>query len=109
MIWDKTQNQINNRMYQQSVEEYERRQKQLEKQRKQQQNGGGDEDRVMSLPNANREAISVAGEPLMSADLRGNMIFNKMKKIDEDFDEIGFEVNFKNEFFKNYQEVKCDT
>lgn len=96
-------------MYQQSVEEYERRQKQLEKQRKQQQNGGGDEERVMSLPSANRETISVAGEPLMSADLRGNMIFNKMKKIDEDFDEIEFEVSFekkfKNEVFENYYEV----
>ena len=65
-------------MYQQSVEEYERRQKQLENMRQKEHS---------SLP------ISVGGEPLTSSDPRGNMVFNKMKKIDEDFDEIEFEVN----------------
>ena len=87
MLCDKVQSQINNRMYQQSVEEYERRQRQLESLRLKNQLS---QSRPNSLPN--QSSILVGGEPVLSADKNGNAVFNKMKKIDENFDEIQYLV-----------------
>lgn len=43
-----------------------------------------------NLPN--HAAIMVGGEPIVGADKHGNAVFNKMKKIDENFDEIQYLV-----------------
>ena len=73
----------NNKMYKESVEEYERKQRNLELLRlkqQQQYNSQFQTDQPMK--------ISVAGEPAIKVDRRGNTLFNKMQQIDENFDDI---------------------
>lgn len=80
MIWDANHNKNH---YKESVEEYEKRQKCLEQMRlkKQQEQGKG-------VENGQNIVISVAGEPLVSTDKKGNTLLNKMRQIDENFDDI---------------------
>ena len=82
MFWD------NNKMYKETVEEYERKQKNLQQQRlKQQQQFNSQFQTDQPLK------INVAGEPAVKVDRRGNTFFNKMKQIDENFDDIQSMVN----------------
>ena len=77
MFWD------NNKMYKESVEEYEKKQKNLELMRlkeQQQFNSQFQTNQPMK--------ISVAGEPAVQVDRRGNALFNKMRQIDENFTDI---------------------
>ena len=77
MFWD------NNKMYKESVEEYEKKQKNLELMRLQQQqqfNAQFEPSKPMK--------ISVGGEPAVQFDKRGNTMYNKMKQIDENFEDI---------------------
>jgi hypothetical protein len=86
MLWD------NNKMYKQSVEEYERKQKSLELLRLQQQQQYNSQFQQM-----HPMKISVAGEPVVQLDRRGNALVNKMKQIDENFEDIQnmvFTLNF---------------
>ncbi len=79
MIWDANHNKNH---YKESVEEYEKRQRHLEQMRlKKQQEGRG-------VQNDQNIVISVAGEPLVSTDKKGNTLLNKMRQIDENFDDI---------------------
>lgn len=73
----------NNKMYKESVEEYERKQKALEQQRLMEQQQYNSKFQL-SQP----MRISVAGEPAVKMDMRGNTLFNKMQQIDENFDDI---------------------
>ena len=57
------------------MEEYERKQRALE------------EQRMLHLNKINIK-VSVAGEPAVHMDMRGNVLFNKMRQIDENFDDI---------------------
>lgn len=75
MLWD------NKVQYKESVEEYERKQKSLEQMRLQKQQQTYEQVREPMR-------ILVAGEPVVQQDTRGNNIFNKMKKIDENFEDI---------------------
>jgi len=67
----------NNRMYKESVEEYERKQKTIEEM-----------NRLKLLSSQQGLKVSVAGEPAFQKDLRGNILYNKMRQIDENFDDI---------------------
>ncbi len=67
----------NNKMYRESVEEYERKQKSIEEM-----------NRARTQMNLQPMKVSVAGEPAVQKDLRGNMLYNKMRQIDENFDDI---------------------
>lgn len=99
MLWDKAQAQINNKMYKQSVEEYEKRQRKLDNQRVRNQKNGTQPN----LPKDGVASMTVGGEPVLLADNDGNVLFNKMKKIDENFDEIQYIV-----YFFRYK-CKCKT
>ena len=102
MLWEKAKNQQNNKMYRESVEEYEKKQKYLAEVRLNEQQSSS----LATLPNEKNISISVGGEPLFSHDRHGNTLFNKMKKIDENFDEIQDIVNefaFSFQFFTPVQ------
>lgn len=93
MLWEKSQNQINNKLYKQSVEEYEKKHKKLEEIRlKSQQNTPSQPSTYpIGLKNI---PVTVGGEPVSAIDQHGNTFFNKMKKIEENFDEIQHIVRF---------------
>ncbi len=76
MFWD------NNKMYKESVEEYERKQKHLEQLRAKQH------QQFSAQYQTDPMKICVAGEPAFQVDSRGNTLFNKMRQIDENFDDI---------------------
>ena len=79
MLWDTN----HNKQFKESVEEYEKRQIKLEQQRLQKQK------ELAAQYNLNHPVkISVAGEPLVSLDNKGNTLINRMKKIDENFEVI---------------------
>ncbi len=81
MMWDANHNK---NAYKESVEEYEKKQRNLEQQRLKNQ-----QDQIMPLlKHAQNMPISVAGEPLVSVDKKGNTLFNKMQRIEENFDDI---------------------
>jgi len=84
MLWD------NKLHYKQSVEEYERKQKHLEQLRFQKQQH---QQQIINSEFKDPMKILVAGEPVITQDKRGNNIFNKMKKIDENFDDIQTMLN----------------
>ncbi len=88
MLWDTNRN----RMYKQSVEEYERKQTELEEMRLRKQ---------QELLNSQKMPISVAGEPLVSTDKHGNKMFNKMRAIDENFDDLEQIVRSHNVLFES--------
>ena len=81
MVWDAART---NKMYRESVEEYESRQRHLEQQRLKRQQ----ESAMPSLRMEQSMPISVAGEPLVSVDKRGHTLVNKMQRIEENFDDI---------------------
>jgi WD40 repeat protein len=81
MVWDANHN---NKMYKESVEEYERKQRYLEQQRLKKQQ----ENLMPSLRIDQKIPISVAGEPLVSVDKKGHTLLNKMQRIEENFEDI---------------------
>jgi hypothetical protein len=81
MVWDANHN---NKMYKESVEEYERKQRYLEQQRLKKQQ----ENLMPSLRIDQNIPISVAGEPLISVDKKGHTLLNKMQRIEENFEDI---------------------
>ena len=83
LLWD------NRLQYKESVEEYEKKQKHLELMRLQKQSQNCSE--LIREP----VQVLVAGEPIQRQDIRGNNIFNKMKKIDENFEDIKLKLNNK--------------
>lgn len=76
MFWD------NNKMYKESVEEYEQKQRHLEQMRTRQH------QQFSAQFQTDPMKICVAGEPAVQVDGRGNTLFNKMRQIDENFDDI---------------------
>lgn len=78
LLWD------NRLQYKESVEEYERKQKNLAQLRLQSQQ----KSNLNVEPIKEPMRILVAGEPVVTQDKRGNNIFNKMRKIDENFEDI---------------------
>lgn len=82
MLWE---NQQNNKLYKQSVEEYEKRQRKLEEMRLKNQRSDYIAPQLLTDKNM---SIKVAGEPLFRTDNRGNTLINKMRYIEENFDDI---------------------
>jgi hypothetical protein len=87
LLWEKAQNQMNNKMYKQSVDEYEKRQRHLENVRLRNQQAQSGHAKISS-EDVDAARIMVGGEPVLASDKHGHVLFNKMKKIDENFDEI---------------------
>ena len=87
MLWDANHNK---NAYKESVEEYEKKQRILEQQRLLKQQ----EQLMPALRTSQNMPISVAGEPLVSVDKKGNTLFNKMQRIEENFEDIQNIVTF---------------
>lgn len=92
MLWDKAVNSKQNNYYKQNVMEYERRNMLVGQQLLSEQQRSFDRSNVNS---SKINKITVGGEPTVVKDRDGHTIFNKMKKIDENFDEINNSIKKK--------------
>jgi hypothetical protein len=89
MIWE-TNNKL---QYKESVDEYEKRQKRLEEARLKEQQINRF-NLVTSIQPIEEMKISIAGEPLVGIDKRGRTVLNKMRRIEENLNEIENTVSF---------------